>query len=76
MRTTIDLAGRLVVPKSLRDKVGLVPGPVEVTLDGASVRIESPATAPVERDGHLLLPSTGQVTTVDAIRELRLADQD
>lgn len=40
MRTTIDAAGRLVVPKALRDLVGLRPGPVEVTSDGASLRIE------------------------------------
>ena len=31
MQTTIDQAGRLVIPKRLRDRVGLVPGKVEVT---------------------------------------------
>ncbi|MDP8959432.1 MAG: AbrB/MazE/SpoVT family DNA-binding domain-containing protein, partial [Actinomycetota bacterium] len=40
MRVTIDKAGRLVIPKALRDAVGLVPGGVELTRDGAGVRIE------------------------------------
>ncbi|MGI8875041.1 MAG: AbrB/MazE/SpoVT family DNA-binding domain-containing protein, partial [Egibacteraceae bacterium] len=29
MRTTIDKAGRVVIPKGLRDALGLAPGPVE-----------------------------------------------
>ena len=40
MRSTIDKAGRLVIPKALRDSLGLVPGEVEVTPDGAGLRIE------------------------------------
>ena len=78
MRTTIDQAGRLVLPKPLRDQVGLVAGEVEVTLDGTGIRIEPVATTVlVERDGHLFLPDADSTepTTADEIRDLRLADQ-
>jgi AbrB family looped-hinge helix DNA binding protein len=76
MRTTIDRAGRLVVPKALREQVGMVEGEVEVTVDGAALRIEPIATAElVEENGRLFLPRTGVAVTIEEIRELRLADQ-
>jgi len=76
MKTTIDKAGRLVIPKQLRDRVGLVPGEVDIVADGAGLRIEPVSTDQlVERDGHLLLPSGGAQLTDDDVRELRLADQ-
>ena len=40
MRTTIDKAGRVVIPKPLREQVGLAEGEVELVVDGAGVRIE------------------------------------
>ena len=39
MRSTIDKAGRLVIPKPLRDQLGLRPGEVELTADGAALRV-------------------------------------
>ncbi len=40
MKTTIDRAGRLVIPRPLRDRIGLADGgEVEVELDGAAIRI-------------------------------------
>jgi AbrB family looped-hinge helix DNA binding protein len=39
MRTTIDRAGRLVVPKSLRDQLGFVPG-TELELHAVDGRLE------------------------------------
>ena len=39
MRATIDKAGRLVIPKPLGDQLGLRPGAVEVTADGAGLRV-------------------------------------
>ncbi|OBI74389.1 AbrB/MazE/SpoVT family DNA-binding domain-containing protein [Mycobacterium sp. E740] len=76
MRTTIDKAGRLVIPKSLREQSGIISGEVEITLDGAAIRIESVAAQElVEEDGLLLLPSGGPEFDADAVRELRLADQ-
>jgi AbrB family looped-hinge helix DNA binding protein len=52
MKATIDKAGRLVIPKGLRDGLGLVPGEVDVFADGAALRIELSGTDHlVERDG-------------------------
>lgn len=38
MRATIDKAGRLAIPKQLRDHAGLAPGEVEVTAEGTIAR--------------------------------------
>lgn len=76
MRTTIDKAGRLVIPKALRDQSGITAGEVEISLDGSAIRIESVAADNlVEEDGLLLLTSGGPELDPDALRELRLADQ-
>jgi hypothetical protein len=76
MRTTIDKAGRLVIPKSLREQSGITSVEVEISLDGAAIRIESVAADDlVEEDGLLLLPSGGPELDADAVREMRLADQ-
>jgi AbrB family looped-hinge helix DNA binding protein len=39
MRTTIDRAGRIVVPKSLRDQLGFVPG-TELEAQAVDGRLE------------------------------------
>jgi AbrB family looped-hinge helix DNA binding protein len=76
MRTTIDKAGRLVIPKALREQSGISAGDVEISVDGAAIRIESVAADDlVEEDGLLLLPSGGPELDADTVRELRLADQ-
>ena len=76
MKTTIDKAGRLVIPKALRDRLGLQPGEVEITADGASLRVEPlSGESLVERDGRLVIPSSGSALTEDRVRELRDADQ-
>ena len=65
-----------MVPKTLRDQLGLTAGEVEIFVDGAAIRIESVAADQlVESDGLLLLPSGGPELDQDAVRELRLADQ-
>jgi AbrB family looped-hinge helix DNA binding protein len=47
MRTTIDKAGRVVIPASVRERAGLVPGTVlEVTVDETGIRIERVAPGP------------------------------
>ena len=49
---------------------------MEISLDGAAIRIESVAADElVEADGLLLLPAGGPELDEDAVRELRLADQ-
>jgi AbrB family looped-hinge helix DNA binding protein len=47
MRTTIDKAGRLVIPAGIRDKAGLTPGTeLEISLDGFGLRLERVAPGP------------------------------
>jgi AbrB family looped-hinge helix DNA binding protein len=47
MRTSIDKAGRVVIPAAIRDRAGLTAGAVlEVTLDDATIRIERVAPGP------------------------------
>ena len=76
MRTTIDKAGRLVIPKELRARIGLVPGEVDVHVEGASLRIEPVAgDRLVERDGRLTVPATGTPLDDDQVRALRDVDQ-
>jgi AbrB family looped-hinge helix DNA binding protein len=76
MRTTIDKAGRLVIPKPLRDHVGLRPGEVEVTVDGTGLRVEPLADDSLdERDGRLVIPAGGVEIDDDLVRSLRDAGQ-
>lgn len=77
MRTTIDKAGRVVIPRQLRERVGLLGGgTVEVDLDGAAIRIAPIAGEQLRRrDGLLLIPATGARVDRDMIRELIDADR-
>jgi AbrB family looped-hinge helix DNA binding protein len=76
MRATIDQAGRLVIPKALRDIVGLVPGEVEVSADGAGLHIEPLADDFLEdEDGLLVIPATGVIVSDELVGALRNADQ-
>jgi AbrB family looped-hinge helix DNA binding protein len=76
MRATIDKAGRLVIPKRLRDDLGLRPGEVEVHADGAGLRVE-PLTGDSlqERDGRLVIPTAGADVDDELVRALRDAGQ-
>lgn len=76
MRATIDSAGRLVIPKPLRDHLGLRPGEVEVTADGAALRVEPLAGDSLdERDGRLVIPAGGVEINDEIVRTLRDAGQ-
>jgi AbrB family looped-hinge helix DNA binding protein len=47
MRTTIDKAGRVVIPAAVRDRAGLSPGTeLEITVDEFAVRLERVAPGP------------------------------
>lgn len=77
MRTTIDKAGRLVIPRRLRDRIGLAGGgEVELELDGAAVRIEAVSGSNLKAvAGLLVIPATGTPLTADVVRELIDADR-
>ena len=65
-----------MIPKSLREQSGITAGEVEISLDGAAIRIESPASDELDdENGLLLLPAGGPELDEDAVRELRLGDQ-
>ena len=47
MRSTIDRAGRVVIPASIRERAGLTPGSeLEITEDELGVRIQRVAPGP------------------------------
>ena len=76
MRTTIDRAGRLVIPKRLRDEVGLRPGEVEVSVHGAGLRVEPLAGDSLEEHhGRLFISAAGADVDDDLIQTLRDAGQ-
>lgn len=72
MRTTIDKAGRVVIPRELRDAIGLTPGPVDITADGAGLRIEVPTGGHLVRKRGVLViepqPGSGPITDEDITR--------
>lgn len=54
----------MVIPKSLRDQSGITAGEVEITLDGAAIRIESAAADElVEQDGFFCCPPPASSST-------------
>src|SRR3990172_5538811 len=64
MKSTIDRAGRIVVPKSIRDAARLTPGtPLDIRVIGGHLEIEPvPVPVKLERRGKLLVavPQTKQ----------------
>jgi AbrB family looped-hinge helix DNA binding protein len=77
MKTTIDRAGRVVIPRALRNRVGLATGgEVEIVIDGAAIRIE-PVTGTKLREeaGLLFIPASGTPVDDAAVRELIDADR-
>jgi AbrB family looped-hinge helix DNA binding protein len=77
MRTTIDKAGRVVIPRALRERVGLSgAGDVNLELDGAGIRIEPVAGDDLrEKDGLLVVPATGTALDDAMVRDLIDADR-
>lgn len=66
----------MVLPKPLRDRIGLRAGAVNVVVDGAGLRIEPISGDDVEeRDGRLVVPPSGAPIDDALVRALRDADQ-
>lgn len=68
MKATIDSAGRLLLPKALRDALGLAPGStVDVSAYGSGVQVTPGGrTARVERDDEGRLIAVSQTVVTDA----------
>lgn len=65
-----------MVPKSLRDRLGLVTGEVEVTADGNALRVEPLASEELlEEGGRLVIAAAGMPIDDEFVRSLRDADQ-
>ncbi len=80
MRTTIDAAGRVVIPKELRDEAGLTAGTVLTVRVVDGVVEIAPATRPVRmvwKDGFLVAertepgPAVGQEEVDRTIARIR-----
>lgn len=73
MQTTIDAAGRIVVPKALREELGLTPGStVDISRYGFGLQV-----VPGGRSGHLevvdgrlVLTGEGEIDNEDVLRLL------
>lgn len=65
-----------MIPKVLRDRLGLRPGVVDIVADGSGIRIDPLAADDLEeRGGRLVIPASGVFIDDDAVRSLRDADQ-
>ena len=77
MRTTIDRAGRVVIPAILRERAGLAAGAeIEMTYEDSAIRLERVAAGPkLVRAGRRLVaratspPETRPVVDVEALVE-------
>lgn len=62
----------MVIPKPLRDQLGLRPGVVDVVADGAGIRVEPLAVESLEqRGGRLVIPASGTSIDDETVRSLR-----
>jgi AbrB family looped-hinge helix DNA binding protein len=77
MRATIDKAGRLVIPRPLRERIGLGGGgTVEIDIDGSGLRIRPVAGDRLREDGDLwVIPRTGARVDDATVREWIDADR-
>lgn len=65
-----------MIPKSLRDSLGLRPGVVEIRAEGTGIRVDVPADETlVERGGRLVIPGSRTRIDDDLVRSLRDAGQ-
>ena len=68
MSITIDRAGRIVVPKALRERYGLYPGTeldIEAGADGLHLRARDATPVFVEKQGVLVHHAAGPAMDID-----------
>jgi len=73
MRTTIDAAGRIVVPKALREQLGLAPGTeLDVEVVDAHLELSVPSRVRIEDgpNGPRFTADTDQRLTAEQVRDL------
>jgi AbrB family looped-hinge helix DNA binding protein len=73
MRTTIDAAGRLVVPKPLRDELGFTPGAeLELTAVDGRLEVVMPSRVRVEEGPYGLhfAAGTRERLSAEQVRDL------
>lgn len=77
MKATIDNVGRLVIPRPLRECIGLAGGgTVEIDIDGAELRVRPVASGRLREEGELLLIArSGQAIDDADVRKLIDADR-
>jgi AbrB family looped-hinge helix DNA binding protein len=80
MLVTMDRAGRIVIPKSVRDAMGLrVDESFELAVDGTAIRLEVtavPSRVETASDGLPVFRSIGDpVLTAADVRAIRDSDQ-
>ena len=82
MKTTIDRAGRVVIPKALRERAGLTPGmEIEVRFQDGNIEIVPPPPQGrlVRIDGMLFWdpgPDAPPMTTEDINEAIRVLRED
>jgi AbrB family looped-hinge helix DNA binding protein len=73
MRVSIDSAGRLVVPKPLRDELGITPGtPLEIDLVDDHLELAAPRRTPTVVEGRNgpVVATTGTTITDEDVRRV------
>lgn len=79
MRTTIDRAGRVVIPAALRERAGLTPGAeLEVSADELGIRLERVAAPPrlIRAGGRLVARPTAPADARPAVDVAALIEEE
>jgi AbrB family looped-hinge helix DNA binding protein len=79
MTTTIDKAGRVVIPAAVRERLGLLPGTeLAVTADDGAVTLAPVVTPPklVNRRGWLVARPAGDRKRLPKIDVARLVEEE
>jgi AbrB family looped-hinge helix DNA binding protein len=79
MRTTIDKAGRVVIPSALRERAGLTPGTLlDISVDDGGVRLTPVAPGPrlVRVGRRLVARPTAQADARPAVDVAALIEEE